>query len=608
MIESQNNGAIATLNRGVRAVPSLRQGIGLTVFLALVGASGRVVVPVVIQQAIDHGLHRSSKSSSTTAISQTVDVRLVIQLCVGAAIYLLVAALAQRTAVSRLGQRSEAALFELRVQLFQHIHLLSLEDHNDEQRGSLVSRVTSDVETLSQFFSWGGLAYLLDSALMVIVAAVMLAYDWVLALIVIAISTPLVYVLRRVQSKLIAAYDATRSANSFVLGSTAELVTGAETLHAYSAGSIFGQRVKKSAKARGDAQTKATMIGALLFPSGEIFGAIAVSMVVFVGLWRGPSSGLTAGALVGFIFLTYRFLEPIAELTEVLDQTQTAISGMRRILGILAIPVGPEAPKYPIKVGDGPYDIDIENLSFSYRPRDGESEIDNRAVLQGIQCSIAFGTQVAVVGETGSGKTTLGRLLSRFSDPTVGKISIGGIPLNRIQNDELRKLLVVVPQEPFLFSDTVAANLRFAFPQATDKQLVDAFSNVDLQDWFETLPLGLDTLVGQRGSQLSAGERQLIALVRASLINPAILILDEATSSVDASTEVRLTRALDKLSRGRTTISIAHRLSTAARADRVLVLDSGLLVQDGSHDQLVSTPGLYSEMYKSWEMSHNSTD
>lgn len=603
MIETPNNGAIATLNRGVRAVPSLRQGIGFTVFLALIGASGRVVVPVVIQQAIDHGLHRTSESEL-----QTVNVSLVIKLCVAAAIYLLVAAVAQRTAVSRLGQRSEAALFELRVQLFQHIHLLSLEDHNDEQRGSLVSRVTSDVETLSQFFSWGGLAYLLDGALMVIVAAVMLAYDWVLALIVIAISTPLIYVLRRVQSKLIAAYDATRSANSFVLGSTAELVTGAETLHAYSAGAIFGQRVKKSAKARGDAQTKATMIGALLFPSGEIFGAIAVSSVVFVGLWRGSSSGLTAGALVGFIFLTYRFLEPIAELTEVLDQTQTAVSGMRRILGILAIPVGPEAPKYPIEVGGGPLDIEIENLSFAYRPRDGESEIDSHAVLQNVYCSIPFGTQVAIVGETGSGKTTLGRLLSRFSDPTVGKISIGGIPLNRIQNDELRKLLVVVPQEPFLFSDTVAANLRFALPQATQQQLVDAFSNVDLQDWFETLPMGLDTLVGQRGSQLSAGERQLIALVRASLINPSILILDEATSSVDASTEVRLTRALDKLSRGRTTISIAHRLSTAARADRVLVLDSGFLVQDGTHDELVTTPGLYCEMYKSWEMSRNSAD
>jgi len=603
VIETPNNGAIATLNRGVRAVPSLRQGIGFTVFLALIGASGRVVVPVVIQQAIDHGLHRTSESEL-----QTVNVSLVIKLCVAAAIYLLVAAVAQRTAVSRLGQRSEAALFELRVQLFQHIHLLSLEDHNDEQRGSLVSRVTSDVETLSQFFSWGGLAYLLDGALMVIVAAVMLAYDWVLALIVIAISTPLIYVLRRVQSKLIAAYDATRSANSFVLGSTAELVTGAETLHAYSAGAIFGQRVKKSAKARGDAQTKATMIGALLFPSGEIFGAIAVSSVVFVGLWRGSSSGLTAGALVGFIFLTYRFLEPIAELTEVLDQTQTAVSGMRRILGILAIPVGPEAPKYPIEVGGGPLDIEIENLSFAYRPRDGESEIDSHAVLQNVFCSIPFGTQVAIVGETGSGKTTLGRLLSRFSDPTVGKISIGGIPLNRIQNDELRKLLVVVPQEPFLFSDTVAANLRFALPQATQQQLVDAFSNVDLQDWFETLPMGLDTLVGQRGSQLSAGERQLIALVRASLINPSILILDEATSSVDASTEVRLTRALDKLSRGRTTISIAHRLSTAARADRVLVLDSGFLVQDGTHDELVTTPGLYCEMYKSWEMSRNSAD
>lgn len=596
-----SGGALTTLNKGVRAVPSLSQGIGLTIFLALVGSSGRVVVPVVIQIAIDHGL----QSASTNNL-QDVDVTLVIKLCIGAAIYLVIAAIAQRTAVSRLGQSSESALYELRVQLFQHIHLLSLEDHNDEQRGSLVSRVTSDVETLSQFFSWGGLAYLLNGALMIIVSGVMLAYDWLLALMVIFISAPLVYVLRGVQSRLVAAYDASRLANSQVLGSTAELITGGETLHAYSAGQIFGERVKQSVKTRGDAQTRATLIGALLFPSGEIFGAVSVSAVVFIGLWRGAESGLSAGALIGFIFLTYRFLEPIAELTEVLDQTQTAVSGLRRILGILAIPVGPPAPQYPISIGKGPLDIRVENLSFSYRPRDGEA--DQHSVLHGLTVTIPFGTQVAVVGQTGSGKTTLGRLLARFSDPSVGGILLGGVPINRVANEQLRKILVVVPQEPFLFSDTVAANLRFALPAATDKDLIEAFSHVDLQDWFEALPDGLETVVGQRGAQLSAGERQLIALVRASLINPEILILDEATSSVDASTEVRLTRALDKISQGRTTISIAHRLSTAVRADRVLVLNSGVLVQDGSHQELVAQPGIYAEMFKSWQASHHTSE
>ena len=281
---------------------------------------------------------------------------------------------------------------------------------------------------------------------------------------------------------------------------------------------------------------------------------------------------------------------------------------MRRILGILAIPVGPPAAIFPIDVNTQHLDIRIDHLTFSYRPRDGETDLENMPVLRNISCVIPFGTQVAVVGETGSGKTTLGRLLARFSDPTSGDISIGGVSLTRIDNESLRKIVVVVPQEPFLFSDTIAANLRFVMPQASDQQLIDAFTNIDLQDWFETLPAGLETLVGQRGSQLSAGERQLVALVRASLVNPFILILDEATSSVDASTEVRLTRALDKLSTGRTTISIAHRLSTAARADRVLVLDTGVLVQDGSHNQLVDAPGVYSEMYKSWESSHNTTD
>jgi len=204
------------------------------------------------------------------------------------------------------------------------------------------------------------------------------------------------------------------------------------------------------------------------------------------------------------------------------------------------------------------------------------------------------------VGRTGSGKTTLGRLVARFADPSKGRVLLGGVDVADVSNDDLRGRLMVVPQEPFLFDDSILYNLRFSRPEASEQECLDALLSLDLGDWVDGLPEGLGTRVGQRGSSLSAGERQLVALGRAAIADPDVLILDEATSSVDALTEVRLSRALEKLSRGRTTLTIAHRLSTAARSDRVIVLESGHVVEDGKHEVLVAAGGLYGAMYASW--------
>jgi putative ABC transport system ATP-binding protein len=245
----------------------------------------------------------------------------------------------------------------------------------------------------------------------------------------------------------------------------------------------------------------------------------------------------------------------------------------------------------------GPLTVTFDRVDFAYKNR---GETDEPLVLKGISAHIPAGQQVAIVGETGSGKTTLGRLIARLADPTAGTVLVGGVSLTSVANTDLRTRLTVVPQEPFLFDGSIAANLLFARPNLRREELVLAVMALDLGDWLDTLPEGLDTEVGQRGSQLSAGERQLVALVRASLVDPAVLVLDEATSSVDALTEVRLARALERLARGRTTIAIAHRLSTAARADRVLVLDHGRLVEDGSHLDLVQRGGAYARMYEAW--------
>jgi putative ABC transport system ATP-binding protein len=598
---SPTRGAIATIGAGVQEAPILRRGIGATLLWALIGAAGRVVVPILLQQAIDRGVRTEEGRTF-------VDVEMITWLCIIGFVALLVTGIAQRTAVLRLGRTSEEALYGLRVRLFQHVHRISVEDHNDEKRGALVARVTSDVETLSQFFAWGGLAFLLNGALMLIVSGVMIAYDWILAAIVILISAPLFVVLRRVQKHLVAAYDRVREANGSMLGTTSEIINGSEVLVAHEVGPVFAERATVAARERAAAQTRASLIGALLFPSGEVFGTLAVSAVIAVGVWRGSGSDLTAGALVGFIFLTYRFLEPIAEMTEVLDQTQTAVAGLRRVLGILAIPVGPPPDPRPVEIPAGPVSVTLDDVSFSYRPRDDDANSPEHPVLSRVSAAIEPGTRVAVVGETGSGKTTLGRVLARFVDPSQGSVLLNGVPLTKVANEELRRRVVVVPQEPFLFDDTIAANLLFAAPNLDERDLERRIRDLDLDDWLSSLPDGLRTEVGQRGASLSAGERQLVALVRASLVESSVLILDEATSSVDALTEVRISRLLEKMSGGRTTIAIAHRLSTAARADRILVLDQGVLVEDGHHDALVARRGTYAAMHQAWLESASAGD
>jgi len=593
---------LGTVRDGLRAAPALRHGLGLTVLFALIGATGRVVIPVLVQQTIDSGMSGDSASPSR---SEGLDVSRISVLCGIAIAWLVLAGISQRTAVWRLGRRSETALLDIRTRLFERIHRIGIEDHNDEKRGALVARVTSDVETLSQFFSWGALSFLLSGSLMAIVAVVMLVYNWLLALVVFVVAAPLVVVLRQVQIRLVEAYERTRAANAELLATTAELVTGSDTIRAYDAGEEFTQRARVAARRKAHDQVRASFMGSLLFPSGEVFGVFAISAIVVIGWQIGPSSGLSAGALIGFVFLTYRFLEPVAELSEVIDQTQTAVAGLRRVLGVLSIPETPAPTTDPIALPAGPLDICFDHVSFSYRPRRGEEESSGPAV-EDVELCIPHGTSVAVVGSTGSGKTTLGRLLSRFIDPSTGCITLGGVPLPRVANDELRKRLVVVPQEPFLFEGTIADNVRFGRVTANDADVERVFVDLDLDTWLRGLDAGIATQVGPRGSRLSAGERQLVALVRAASVDPDILVLDEATSSVDAVTEVGLQRALDRLAKGRTIVAIAHRLSTAERADRILVMKDACVIQDGSHAELVSRDGEYRDLYDAWRRSTDS--
>ena len=352
-------------------------------------------------------------------------------------------------------------------------------------------------------------------------------------------------------------------------------------------------RVEEVLEERFQAQFKAAHFGNMLFSSSELFAAALTAVVIAVGLLLGPDQGVTAGVLLAFLFLVNLLIAPVQTLVEILDFAQSAASGLRRIVETLDAPIEiPEVAK-PIDLPPGPLDVGFEDVGFRY--------IDGPEVLTDVTVEITAGSRVAVVGATGSGKTTFAKLLVRLLDPARGTIRVGGIDVREVGWKSLRSRVAFVPQEGFLFRGTIADNIRYGRPEATDRQIVAACDELGLDRWLTTMPAEIATPVGERGSAMSAGERQLIALARAWISDPDLLLLDEATSAVDPALDVQLRAAMDRLIAGRTSVTVAHRLATAEAADTVLVFDAGRLVEQGTHRDLVGAGGVYAALYADWE-------
>jgi ATP-binding cassette, subfamily B, bacterial len=403
---------------------------------------------------------------------------------------------------------------------------------------------------------------------------------------------PIVLVLRVMQRKVVVAWDAVRTRVGEVLAAISESIQGAAVIRAYGVQAEAQRRVMVAVDRRRRAEIRAGTLGALFFPSGELFAVLTIAAVLLVGMALGPAGGLTVGTLVAFAFLVAIFLEPVAEFTEILDMTQQAVAGWKKVLDVLDTPVEVEDPRPGRTLPARALDLEVDRVSFAYH--------GGPPVLTDVSVAVPAGTRVALVGTTGSGKTTLAKLLIRLADPTGGAIRVAGVDLREVGLASLRSSLVMVPQDGFLFDTTVADNVRMGRPDASDGEIRAAFEALGLDGWVGGLPRGIHTRVGERGEHLSVGERQLVALARGYLADPGCLILDEATSAVDPATDVHLRQAIARLTRGRTALTIAHRLATAEHADLVLVLEGGRLVERGTHAALLAAGGAYARLYGSW--------
>ncbi|MFD9948867.1 ABC transporter ATP-binding protein [Nonomuraea sp. NPDC059023] len=574
--------ALATVRRGLSLTPEFRNGLIGTMALAVVATVGKIIVPIAVQQTIDTGL-KGGKPDLSYIFGA-------VALC---AVAVILTALAGYLMNVRLYKSTESSLATLRVRGFRHVHDLSVLTQNTERRGALVSRVTNDVDQISTFMQWGGLMIIVALGQLLVATVLMFIYSWQLTLLVWICFIPLMIALPRFQRLLSRAYTVVRERTGDMLAAVSESVVGAAVIRAYAAENRTAERVDTSVDANRSAQIRAQTIVGFVFPLTEIVAALAIAGIVLLGVQLGLSGGISAGKLVAFLFLVTLFVSPLQIATEVLNEAQNAVAGWRRILGVLDTPPDVADPgEKGAELPRGPISVKFEDVHFAYP--------GGEPVLREVTVEIPPRSRVAIVGETGSGKTTFAKLLTRLMDPAAGRVTIDGHDLREIRFSSLRERIVMVPQDGFLFDGTLADNIRYGRPSATDAEIALALTELGLADWVDGLPAALDTPVGQRGESLSAGERQLVALARAYLADPDLLLLDEATSAVDPATEVRLARALEGVTRGRTAISIAHRLSTAENADEVLVFDGGRLVQRGAHDDLVREEGVYAGLHASW--------
>jgi ATP-binding cassette subfamily B protein len=491
------------------------------------------------------------------------------------------------------GRIAARAMFKLRVRVFGHLQRLSMDYYTNEKAGVILTRMMSDIEALQTLLQDGYAQFVVQLLTMVIVGSVLFSYNVELALITICLVVPALVVLsawfRRASDR---GYLRVRNGIAGVLSDLSETLQGIRVVAGYNRQKQNVIHHRNVVGVYREANDYTARIAGVYAPTTELVGLLGQVMILFIGGSMVRDGNLTVGELTAFVLYIGAFFQPIQQMVQTYNMYQSGKAAMGKLKELLAtnptVAESPDAYDLPSVAGE----ITFENVTFGYDP--------SVPVLHHVDLHIRAGETVALVGPTGAGKSTIAKLVPRFYDPIAGRVLIDGHDLREVRLKSLRRQLGVVPQEPFLFAGSIRENIVFARPSAAEDEVLTAVELVGLGELVESLPDGLDTPVHERGVSLSAGERQLIALARTFVARPRVLILDEATSNLDLRSERKVEAALDRILEGRTAIIVAHRLTTAMRADRVIVIDEGGVVEDGTHEDLLLRGGPYARMFSVW--------
>jgi ATP-binding cassette subfamily B protein len=567
------------VRRAFKMLKPYRTQVILSALVMVLFTAAALAGPLLVRYGIDHGLRGRSRPALDRAVV------LYGLVAVGS----LVLSRAQILLVTRVG---EQFLRDMRRRVFRHLLGQSMSFYDKEQTGKLVARMTSDIDSLTELVQQGLVMFVTNALLLVGTITILVILSPLLALICM-IALPIVILasvrFRRDSNK---AYLDVRDRIGQTLSTLQESIAGVRVIQAFGQEKSTITRFGDHNTAQLDANMHATKISARYFPVIELAGIGTTAAVVGIGGVMAHRGMVTIGTIGAFVLLMANLFEPVQQLSQLFNVLQSAAAALSKLFGVLDTKAElferPGAVDLPA-TGD----FEVRDLGFSYTTARAK-------VLDRVSLTIAHGERVALVGPTGAGKSTLAKLMARLYDPTEGSVSYGGVDLRDATFGSLRERICVVPQEGFLFYGTIMDNVRIGREGTTDEDVVAALKRIGIYEHFASLPDGLQTEVQERGSRLSAGERQLVSLARAALANPAVLVLDEATSNLDPGTEHEVEHALNALMEGRTVIVIAHRLSTAERADRVAVVDAGGILELGPHDELVARGGRYAALFASW--------
>lgn len=572
--------AVNVIRRTYGFLAPYRGRLVLAGFFAVLYTASTLAGPLLVRTGIDDGI----KDANRDVLNRTVMAYVIIA-ALGYVVYRR-----QVLAIARIG---EDFLKALRIRVFDHLQRLSMPFYDREKAGVVVSRMTSDIDALSELVQMGLLMFVQNGLLLVVSIGVLFYVSpQMLGLCLVAVPG-VVIASRKFQRDSNEAYLDVRDGIGATLSQLQEGISGVRVVQAFAREDVQTSRFEEHNRQLYDAHMRSVKISAWYLPVIEIAGLGTTALAVGVGGWWVHEGDLTIGTVTFFVLTLSNLFEPIQQLSQLFNMVQSAGAGLQKLYGLLDtevdVPERPGAVDVPARGA-----IEVRGVGFHYA-----SDPDT-PVLRGVDLTVHPGERLALVGPTGAGKSTLAKLIVRFYDPTEGSVSIGGLDVRDATLSSLRRTMVVVPQEGFLFNGTLMENVRLSRPDASDDQIVDAMDSIGILHRFAVLPDGLHTEVRERGSRFSAGEKQLISLARAALADPEILVLDEATSSLDPGTEAVVEEAMDRLSEGRTTIVIAHRLTTAARADRVAVVAGGSLAEVGTHEQLIAAGGHYAALFSAW--------